>query len=56
MTYSKHTVELHDLIHTSISPLVGLLKDEYSNVRSSATTALSYLGEQGESLLAIVMS
>jgi HEAT repeat protein len=44
-------VELRDLVRPAIPSLIGLLKDQSSEVGLAATSALAKLAEHGESQL-----
>lgn len=48
-------MEFHDAIRVAIPQLVELLKNEDPDVRSSATTAIGHLGENGKSLTDIIV-
>jgi hypothetical protein len=52
----RRLASLHDSIRTTIPPLIGLLKDQYSDVRSSAAHTVGKLAQHGKLMQAILLT
>jgi HEAT repeat protein len=47
---------LHDAIRTAIPPVIQLLKDQYSDVRSTAAHTVGKLAQHGKLMKAIILT